>query len=543
MHDGPDGTPSRRHSLLLRLAAIMALVIASYGVWLGFGRPAADSPAAGETAGPADRGGAAARADPRGATCAGHPLVAQRELRGMWLTTVRNLDWPSRPGLPADQVRAEYRSWLDLAVRMNHNAVFVHVRPSGDAFWPSAYAPWSHWLTGRRDGQSPGWDPMEFIVAEAHARGLEFHAWFNPYKASQLPTLAELAPTHPLHQHPDWMVAYPSRGSTRRLYYDPGNPAARLFVEDSILDAVDRYDIDGVHFDDFFYPYPEAGEDFPDARSYAAFGAGLAKGAWRRHNVDVFVQEMNRRIKARKPWVKFGISPFGIWRNASSSASGSATGGLESYSAIFADTRRWVREGWLDYVVPQLYWHIGFKVADYAVLLPWWATVVKGTSVQLYIGQADYRVGESGPWRDPAQLNRQLALNDRYGAHGSIHFSARHVRDDALGAVGRYRRDHYAAPAFVPAMTHLPAQRPNRPGQVAVRVAAGSATVTWTPPAGGPAPVRYAVYRADGPGQPAKLVATLSATGSGERRWVDPAAEPTHAYCVTALDRLWNESR
>jgi uncharacterized lipoprotein YddW (UPF0748 family) len=477
-------------------------------------------------------------------TCAGRTANVARQLRGMWLTTVSNRDWPSRPGLDEETVKAEYRGWLDLAQRMNHNAIFVHVRPSGDAFWPSQFAPWSHWLTGRTDGQSPGWDPMAFMVAETHARNIEFHAWFNPYKAGQTGTMDGLPPNHPLHQHPDWAVTYPVNSGSARIYYNPGIPEARRFVEDSILEAAAKYDIDGVHFDDFFYPYPAGGQDFPDEAAFARYGAGATKADWRRQNVNLFVQEMYTRIKQIKPWVKFGISPFGIWRNQATDSRGSATRGLQSYDDIYADTRLWVTKGWLDYVVPQLYWHIGFEVADYAVLLPWWSAVISGTSVHLYIGQADYRIGQKGAWSDPAELDRQFALSRRYPVSGSIHFSASQVRDDKLGAVSRYREAHYREPALVPAMPHLPGIRPQPPILAwAHRGDRGAVTLTWR--ADGDLPTsRHAVYRVDLSGHgPAQLIGTVPG-GPGTRSWVDPTAAPgqAYAYCVTTLDRLWNES-
>jgi len=500
---------------------------------------------------PADRPDRAA-AVPGTPHCGGRPLVAERQLRGMWLTTVNNIDWPSRPGLPVEKVKAEYLAWLDLAQRLRHNAVFVHVRPSGDALWPSRYAPWSEWLTGRRDGSDPGWDPMAWMIAQTHARNLEFHAWFNPYRASQPATVggagadfAKLAPNHPLRTHRDWAVAYPAGRKTARLYYDPGNPQARQFVEDSILEAVERYDIDGVHFDDFFYPYPEGG-DFPDTASYTRYGKGVDKAQWRRNNVDTFVREMSERIRAVKPWVRFGISPFGIWRNRATDPAGSATKGLESYDAIYADSRKWVREGWLDYIAPQLYWHIGFRKADYAKLLPWWAKTVEGTGVQLYIGQADYRVGEPGAWRDPAELDRQLALNARYQVDGSIHFSAKQVRADRLGSVSRYRAAHYARPALVPAPARLTAAPPGAPELTSAgRDGSGGVTLRWRRPAG-PAPTSYAVYRVDRPDGDAVLVATLRAAADDAQRWTDGTAVPvpgrTYTYCVTAVDRSANQS-
>jgi uncharacterized lipoprotein YddW (UPF0748 family) len=478
------------------------------------------------------------------ADCGGKPLAAPRELRGMWITTVNNIDWPSRPGLPTATVKAEFLGWLDLAQRLHHNAVFVHVRPSGDALWPSAYAPWSEWLTGTRNGRDPGWDPMAWMVEQTHARNLEFHAWFNPYRASQ-PTnvggaggaIARLAPDHPLRTHRDWAVAYPAAGDTSRLYYDPGNPQARRFVEDSMLEAVRRYDVDGVHFDDFFYPYPEGG-DFPDGRSFARYHGGYGdRAAWRRHNVDLLVQEMSERIRAMKPWVRFGISPFGIWRNASTDSAGSPTDGLQSYDAIYADTRKWVRKKWLDYVVPQLYWNIGFAKADYAKLLPWWSTTVAGTGVQLYIGQADYRVGEAGAWGDPAELDRQLTLNDRYRVDGSVHFSAAQVRADRLGSVSRYQAAHYAAPALVPVATRLRAASPGAPVlTAAAREPDQAVTLRWRGVKGATA---YAVYRS---GDKATLVATVRATGGGDQRWTDRTAGRAPTYCVAALDRAGNQS-
>lgn len=480
---------------------------------------------------------------PAPVTCAGREAKAPRQLRGMWLTTISNRDWPSKPGLDEATVKAEYRGWLDLAQKMNHNAIFVHVRPSGDSFWPSKYAPWSQWLTGRADGTSPGWDPMAFMVAETHARNLEFHAWFNPYKAGQVGTIDGLPPNHPLHRHPEWAITYPAAAPAARIYYNPGLPEARRFVEDSILEVAEKYDVDGIHFDDFFYPYPSGGEPFPDDAAFATHGGGLSKDDWRRQNVNQFVQEMHTRVKQLKPWVKFGISPFGIWRNDRTDPLGSATRGLQSYDTIYADTRLWVRKGWLDYIAPQLYWHIGFDVADYAVLLPWWSKLVSESNVQLYIGKADYRIGQSGAWADPATLDRQLALDRDYQVSGNIHFSARHLRDDPLGAVSRYRDAHYHGPALVPAMPRLPGVRPRSPDITSIQRGDKGVILKWRAD-GVLEHSRHAVYRVDLSGQElAQLVATMPG-GSGVRSWVDAGAAQgkPYAYCVTTLDRLWNES-
>jgi uncharacterized lipoprotein YddW (UPF0748 family) len=467
----------------------------------------------------------------------------------MWLTTVYNIDWPSRPGLSAETVKSEYSAWLDLAQRQNHNAIYVHVRPSGDAFWPSQYAPWSEWLTGKRDGADPGWDPLEWMVAETHARNIEFHAWFNPYRGAQpAPNgpgadMNQLAPNHPLRAHPEWAVIYPVGTKGSRFYFDPGIPDARRYVEDSILEAVARYDIDGVDFDDFFYPYPEAGQDFGDAASFAAYGQKFAnKGDWRRDNVNTFVREMYERIKALKPWVKFGISPFGIWRNSTTDPTGSATRGLQSYDEIYADTRAWVKQRWLDSISPQLYWNIGFERADYAVLLRWWTDLVKGTGVQLYIAQGDYRVGEAGAWKDPAELDRQMDLNHELKVDGTVHFSAKSVRDDALGAITRYRTKHYASPVLMPAMARLPMAVPGPPALTAVRPDGGGMTVLWRAGDGPPA-TAYAIYRLDPGAEAGRLVGTVRHAGRAVQSIVDrdPAATDRSRYCVSGLDRSWNE--
>ncbi|MCM4077758.1 glycoside hydrolase family 10 protein [Paractinoplanes hotanensis] len=470
--------------------------------------------------------------------CGTVPIKAVRQLRGMWLTTVTNIDFPSRRGLTQAQVKAEYQRWLDLAVAQRHNAIFVHVRPSGDAFWPSAYAPWSEWLTGKRDGKSPGWDPLDYMVREAHARNLEFHAWFNPYRGTQPGPVgpgadfAKLAPNHPLLKHRDWAISYPA-GRNGRLYFDPGIPEARKFVEDAMLEAVQKYDIDGVHFDDFFYPYPQAGQDFPDDASFARHGAGKSRAQWRRDNVDTLVREMHERIQQLKPWVKFGISPFGIWRNKTSDPAGSDSKGLEAYDAIYADTRKWVQQGWVDYIVPQLYWHLGFEKADYTKLLPWWTALTKGTDVQLYIGMADYRIGEDGAWSDPGQLDRQMTLNEKSGGvQGQVHFSAKQIRADRLGAVTRYKNKHYASPALVPRMARLPAAPPAAPRLVAA--ARSGAAMKFEASASGA--TSWALYRVSGDS------AALVATGRAGSEVIDPAAPAGPAtYCLSGLDRSGNE--
>ncbi|MFE6890642.1 glycoside hydrolase family 10 protein [Streptomyces sp. NPDC057694] len=364
-------------------------------------------------------------------------------LRGMWLASVANRDWPSKPGLTAAGQRAELLAHLDTAVRRRLNTVVFQVRPAADALWPSPYEPWSEVLTGVQ-GQDPGWDPLGTAVKEAHRRGLELHAWFNPYRVANHTDPTRLVPTHPARLHPDWVVPYGGK-----LYYNPGLPEVRRFVQDAMIDAVKKYAVDAVHFDDYFYPYPVPGQTFDDDAAFAAHGGGFAdRAAWRRDNIDRLVREMRQRIRKARPGVRFGISPFAVWRNRATDPAGSDTAaGVQTYDDLHADTRTWVREGWIDYVVPQVYWNIGFAAADYARLVPWWADVVRGTGVRLYIGEALYKAGDPAQpaaWQDPAELSRHLTFADAFPeVRGHVFFSAKEVGEDRTGAMARVVADHY----------------------------------------------------------------------------------------------------
>ncbi|MET9670484.1 family 10 glycosylhydrolase [Streptomyces sp. NPDC006475] len=376
--------------------------------------------------------------------------LAEPELRGTWLATVTNRDWPSRPGLTAVQQRDELLAHLDTAVARRLNTVVFQVRPSADALWPSPYEPWSVYLTGVQ-GKDPGWDPLGTAVREAHARGLELHAWFNPYRVAVHTDPSRLAAGHPARVHPDWVLPYGGK-----LYYNPGIPEVRAFVQDAMTDAVKRYAVDAVHFDDYFYPYPVADQVFDDDATYARYGAGFPdKAAWRRDNIDRLVREMSARIKETRPGVAFGISPFAVWRNGATDPLGSDTcAGVQTYDDLHADTRRWVKEGWIDYISPQVYWNIGFAAADYAKLLPWWNDVVQGTGVDLVIGEALYKAGDPAqpaPWQDPAELSRHLTLAKTYnGVRGHCFFSAKEVMTDRIGAMARVVADYYPTRVLPP---------------------------------------------------------------------------------------------
>jgi uncharacterized lipoprotein YddW (UPF0748 family) len=329
--------------------------------------------------------------------------------------------------------------------------VVLQVRPTADALWPSPYEPWSEYLTGTQ-GEDPGWDPLGTAVREAHRRGLELHAWFNPYRVANNTDPARLAAGHPARLHPDWVVPYGGK-----LYYNPGLPEVRRFVQDAMLDAVKRYDIDAVHWDDYFYPYPVAGQAFADDDAYARYGTGFPdRAAWRRNNTDLLVRETAARLKRIRPRTRFGISPFAVWRNRATDPLGSDTrAGVQTYDDLHADTRKWVREGWIDYIAPQVYWNIGFAAADYAELIPWWARTVHGTGVRLYIGEALYKAGAAGQpaaWQDPAELSRHLAFDRDYPqVGGNIFFAAKDVVADPIGAMSRVVADHYGAREARPA--------------------------------------------------------------------------------------------
>jgi uncharacterized lipoprotein YddW (UPF0748 family) len=496
---------------------------------------------------PGTAAGAGAAAEPA-ESCEPSPSTPLRQFRASWVASVVNIDWPSRTGLTAAQQQAELLGWFDDAVRQNHNAVILQVRPTADAFWPSSVEPWSRYLTGTQGGD-PGYDPLAFAVAEAHKRNLELHAWFNPYRLSMNTDITALVPEHPARQHPDWVVPYGGK-----LYYNPGIPAARKLVEDAIMDAVSRYDIDGVHFDDYFYPYPVAGQVFDDAATYAQYGAGFPTVAeWRRNNINLLIQELQQRIKSAKPWVKFGISPFAVWRNKGTDPLGSdTTAGVQTYDDLSADTRKWVREEWIDYIVPQVYWAGGFAPADYNKIVPWWAEQVRGTDVHLYVGHATYKVGtstQSPDWSDPAELSDQLAFNSTIPeVNGDIYFSAKDVRADRLGATTLLNTTWYSRPALVPASPSLDNRAPLPVQGLHARKASDGVQLQWR--ATSADTTSYAIYRRDLTGgdwcpdnDARNLLTTVRSTG-GLQKYVDTTAEQGHhyVYFVSALDRSWNES-
>jgi len=357
------------------------------------------------------------------------PSEQEKEMRGAWIATVYNIDWPSKPGLGIAEQKAEFVRMLDELKAVGINAVFVQVRPTADALYPSKLVPWSSVLTGTQ-GKNPGYDPLAFMVAETHKRGMAFHAWFNPFRVTLDDKLDSLAANNPAKLHPEWIIQHGGK-----WMFNPGIPAARAHIIDAIMEVVRQYDIDGVHLDDYFYPY--GSDPFNDDATFAQYNAGrfTDKGDWRRDNVNQFVHQLSASIKQAKPYVAFGISPFGIWRNAKDDPTGSDTNGQSSYDNLYADARTWIRNGWIDYIAPQLYWTIGYKNASYDKLVDWWSKETSGTGVKLYIGQAAYMVGANTTnWAGSDAIIDELKYNrTKPQVKGSIFFSAKDVIGNKAG--------------------------------------------------------------------------------------------------------------
>lgn len=354
------------------------------------------------------------------------PAKAEISFRGAWIATVANIDWPSKEAVGNTEAQQAEMIWiLDSLQAIGVNAVIFQVRPTADALYKSLYEPISHWLTGTQgswtnderpttNDQIP-WDPLDFTINEAHARGMEVHVWLNPYRVNLASTSTSiLAPDHIFRRHPEWFWCY-----AKQWYFDPGLDETREWICTIVQDLVQRYDIQAIHMDDYFYPYPSGGKPLPDENTFRKHPRGFDNIAdWRRNNVNLAIQDIQRTIKECKPDVQFGISPFGVWRNASVDSTGSATtAGITNYDDLYADIRLWIREGWIDYVLPQLYWEIGKKAADYEILAHWWANEVRGTNCRLYIGMAPYRLENASPkakanaWNTGNEIGRQMRLN------------------------------------------------------------------------------------------------------------------------------------
>ncbi|MBN1820405.1 MAG: family 10 glycosylhydrolase, partial [Prolixibacteraceae bacterium] len=315
--------------------------------------------------------------------------VPKYEFRGVWVATVENIDWPSKPGLPVTEQKQELMDILNMHQQNGMNAIILQVRPCSDAFYPSDLEPWSKYLTGYPGkAPEPFYDPLQFWIDECHKRGMEFHAWLNPYRVAQN-YKEPLAGNHIAFKHPEWILKYGTK-----LYFDPGLPETRDFLTKVVTDIVKRYDVDAIHFDDYFYPYPLQ-EEFPDTTSFRKYPRAWPdkyKADWRRENVDILIKQLSKAIKKTKPWVKFGISPFGVWRNSYVDPNGSITrAGATNFDDLYANVIKWQKKGWIDYLLPQLYWQIGHPTVDFKHLAEWWKDHTYGRA--MYIGQGVYKTG------------------------------------------------------------------------------------------------------------------------------------------------------
>ena len=473
------------------------------------------------------------------------PLMAQlspkREFRGAWMHTVSG----HYKGMGTAEMQKLLIEQLNSLQEAGINAIIFQVRPEADALYISNIEPWSRLLTGNQgQAPSPVWDPMAFMFEQCHKRGMEFHAWVNPYRV-KTNLKSELAPTHIYWQHPEWFLQYGNQ-----LYFDPGLPESRKYICKVMKDIVDRYDVDAIHMDDYFYPYPIAGQDFPDNLSFARYGMGFSnKQDWRRDNVNVLVKELHELIHTEKPWVKFGISPFGIYRNKKSDPNGSDTKGLQNYDDLYADILLWINNGWVDYTIPQVYWEIGHPAADYETLVGWWAK--HAFKRPLFIGQDVLRTVQKADLQNPSinQMPRKMELQRAYPAIGG---SCQWPAVEVVANAGNYRdmliRSYHRFPALPPVFAFIDDKAPKQVSKLKDVWTEDGLILFWKAPEAKDEmdkAVQFVVYRFGNKekvnlNDPSKIVAI---TRNPYYKLPYENGKTRYRYVVTALDRLHNESK
>lgn len=470
-----------------------------------------------------------------------YPAKAQkapkREFRGAWIQCVNE----QFQGLSKEEMQRTLSYQLDELAKDGVNAIIFQVRAECDALYNSPYEPWSRFLTGRQ-GQNPGWDPLAWMVSECHKRGMEIHAWINPYRAKTKGTSA-LASNNIAVKHPERVFEYDG------LYIlNPALPENREYICKIADDIVRRYDIDGFHIDDYFYPYPVAGKAIPDAKEYNADSRGMSIGDWRRDNVNKFIEQLHDSIRQTKPWVKFGVSPFGIYRNARSSSIGSNTRGLQNYDDLYADVLKWVNNGWIDYCVPQLYWQIGHKTADYETLIKWWN--VHAGNRPLYIGEDVERTIKYADVDNPNtnQVAAKHKLHEQCkNVDGTVLWYAKAAVDN-YDRYGVFLRNYYwKSPALQPLMPFIDDKAPKKPRKLKAHQNSTNLLLTWMAPKGNgwkDEAVKYVVYQfklgeSVDISDPSHII---SLTTHQSLETVKPAESGKYIYVVTALDRMSNES-
>lgn len=465
----------------------------------------------------------------------------KREFRAAWIQSVNG----QFRGMPTEKLKQNLIGQLNSLQKAGINAIIFQVRPEADALYASRLEPWSRFLTGVQGKEpEPYWDPMQFMIDECHKRGMEFHAWINPYR-TKTTLKSELAPNHVYNIHPEWFVTYGDQ-----LYFDPALPESRRHICMVVSDIVSRYDVDAIHMDDYFYPYPIKGKDFPDDASFARFGGGFSnKGDWRRSNVNVLIKKLHETIREIKPWVKFGVSPFGIYRNESSDPLGSKTKGLQNYDDLYADVLLWAREGWIDYNIPQIYWHIGHPVADYETLVKWWARNTENRP--LFIGQSVMNTVQNADPKNPSinQLPRKMALQRAYQTiGGSCQWPASAVVENA----GKYRdaliAEYHKYPALPPVFDFMDNEAPAKVRKMKPVWTEDGYILFWTAPKYKEEmnrAIQYVVYRFNDKEKvniddPSHIVAI---TRDNFYKLPYEDGKTKYRYVVTALDRLHNESK
>lgn len=471
----------------------------------------------------------------------------KREFRAVWIATVDNIDWPSNKNMEPEGQRDEFSNLLDFHKKNGMNAVFVQVRAAGDAFYAKSSEPWSEWLTGRQGRQPyPLWDPMDFMIKEAHTRGLEFHAWLNlnrlVHKSSKSVSSENIS-----LRHPEWILSYDGY-----KLFNFGIPEVRQFITEIAVNVAKNYDVDGIHFDDYFYPYAVAGEVIQDEATFRKYGGNFtSKADWRRNNIDLLVKQIHDALEDLNPRLKFGISPFGVWRNKDRDMEGSKTrGALASYDDLFADSRKWIREGWIDYIAPQLYFSSGFAKVPYKNMVDWWTENCYGR--HFYVGIGAYRVGykeKDTNWSNPSELPNQIRYLRENESDGAIFFSSRSLKNNSLGFVDSLRTNFYKYPALVPTMPWKDKIPPLSPKTLKATLLTKGLELFWEKPdpaSDGETASYYVIYRF-GPEEtptahdPRRILAICH---QGER-YVDVTIEEgkRYVYYITAVDRLHNEGR
>jgi uncharacterized lipoprotein YddW (UPF0748 family) len=470
------------------------------------------------------------------------------EFRGVWIATVDNIDWPTSGVWEPEKQKAEFIRILDMHQRNGMNAMIVQVRPAADAFYPSSYEPWSQWLTGEQGKPpSPYYDPLKFMIEETHKRGMEFHAWLNPYRANFNIKTASIASNHITRIHPEWFLTYGDK-----KYFDPANKEGQKFVVNVVRDIVKRYDVDAIHMDDYFYPYRIPGKEFPDEASYTSSGTTLNKDDWRRSNTDSIIKALSIIIKQEKKLCRFGISPFSVWRNNDKDPvrGSDSKAGQTNYDDLYADILLWLQKGWIDYVTPQLYLEIGHDKIDYAKLLDWWSRNSFGRHI--YIGHGIYRAGgkEAG-WNNPNQIPDQIKLLRRYpNVQGSIYFSSKTFSKNPFGWNDSLQDTYYKYPALLPPMRWIDNEKPWPP--IVERTISNDSIIELTvrPDPRNRVEIKYYVvyqFAADSHsetfGNIPKYISRLVTTPDGFKL-TEPLSSQhfSYRYLITAVGRNNNES-